>query len=185
MASSSYPMTQIGARRESSLSQLPSSPTSKKKELILVTIYSFQSFPERRSRGRIRSFARSCATRSWEAVVMFRQGKPGSPNVSLSGPRSNTVSRHIKHTNAETVQQRINCQKRGSNMRRRWTSIISRPLIIFSERTMRLEELQTIRLICMGNSWRKQSRFWIRGSDMHSRMDRRICMCKFPLPVGH
>jgi len=85
MASSSYPMTQIGARRESNLFQLPSPPTSKKKELILVTIYSFQPFPERRSRGRIRSFARSCATRSWEAVVMFRQGKPGSPNVSTLG----------------------------------------------------------------------------------------------------
>jgi len=115
----------------------------------------------------------------------FDKASQDPPMSQLSGPRSNTASRHIKHTNAETVQQRINYQKRGSNMRRRWISIISRPPIIFSERTMRLEELQTIRLICMGNSWRKQSRFWSRGSGMHSRMDRRICMCKFPLSVRH
>jgi hypothetical protein len=70
---------------------------------------------------------------------------------TLEYTRADIEARHTKHTSAAMALRRISCRKRESSMRRRWISTISRPLIISSGRTMRRDELRTIRLIYMGS----------------------------------
>jgi hypothetical protein len=150
MASSSYPMTHIGAKRASPPSQLPSPPTSQKKELI--------SFANQRS---ITLRAQKQRQNMIDCEIL-RGRKPGSGRHVSTRSRSLLVSlskytgtdikaRRIKHTSAAMALRHTSCRKRGSNMRRRWISIISRLPIISSGRTMHKDESRMIRLICMGS----------------------------------
>ena len=93
-----------------------------------------------------------------------------------SEARVSTV--HTRPTSPAMVLSPMNSRKKESAMPRKWTSTTSRLQTTFLGRTMQRAEWTRILLICTASLLKRPRRFWSSGFGMHSRLGKRIYMCK-------